>query len=198
VILGKFWSRFDLRQRRDRKFLGDDQGCLLSEQTVHTVSLFEKRQGFTTVTPACQDGQRWTDGRWPQEVLWNLRWRYLRKAGWLLHCLVHCMLMTRAHHSCVSPMIYTLKVVDYINRSTYLQSHLASKIQLYSYLSHRSARHSCLIRSPRIMYLLVYRHQYAYKYSYTPCLDQLVLWCRWFIHYSSTSLVTNSQFHYYF
>jgi hypothetical protein len=33
VILGKFWSRFDLRQRRDRKFLGDDHGCL-SEQTV--------------------------------------------------------------------------------------------------------------------------------------------------------------------
>jgi hypothetical protein len=28
VILGKFWSRFDLRQRRNRKFLGDDQGCL--------------------------------------------------------------------------------------------------------------------------------------------------------------------------
>jgi hypothetical protein len=33
VILGKFWSRFDLQQRRNRKFLGDDQGCL-SEQTV--------------------------------------------------------------------------------------------------------------------------------------------------------------------
>jgi len=28
VILGKFWSRFDLRQRRNRKFLVDDQGCL--------------------------------------------------------------------------------------------------------------------------------------------------------------------------
>jgi hypothetical protein len=34
VILGKFWSRFDLRQRRNRKFLCDDQGCL-SEQTVY-------------------------------------------------------------------------------------------------------------------------------------------------------------------
>jgi hypothetical protein len=33
VILGKFWSRFDLQQRRNRKFLGDDQGCL-SKQTV--------------------------------------------------------------------------------------------------------------------------------------------------------------------
>jgi hypothetical protein len=33
VILGTFWSRNDLRQRRNRKFLGDDQGCL-SEQTV--------------------------------------------------------------------------------------------------------------------------------------------------------------------
>jgi hypothetical protein len=33
VILGKFWSRFDLRQRRNQKFLGDDQGCF-SEQTV--------------------------------------------------------------------------------------------------------------------------------------------------------------------
>jgi hypothetical protein len=33
VILGKFWSRFDLQQRRNRKFLGDDQGCL-SEPTV--------------------------------------------------------------------------------------------------------------------------------------------------------------------
>ena len=33
MILGQFWSRFDLRQRRNRKFLGDDQGCL-SEQTV--------------------------------------------------------------------------------------------------------------------------------------------------------------------
>jgi hypothetical protein len=28
VILSKFSSRFDLRQRRNRKFLGDDQGCL--------------------------------------------------------------------------------------------------------------------------------------------------------------------------
>ena len=32
VILGEFcmefWSRFDLRQRRNQKFLGDDQGCL--------------------------------------------------------------------------------------------------------------------------------------------------------------------------
>ena len=27
VILGKFWSRNDLRQRQNRKFLGDDQGC---------------------------------------------------------------------------------------------------------------------------------------------------------------------------
>jgi hypothetical protein len=33
VILGKFWSKFDLQQRRNRKFLGDDQGCL-SKQTV--------------------------------------------------------------------------------------------------------------------------------------------------------------------
>jgi hypothetical protein len=33
VILGKFWSRFDLRQRRNWKFLSDDQGCLI-EQTV--------------------------------------------------------------------------------------------------------------------------------------------------------------------
>jgi hypothetical protein len=33
VILGKFWSRFDLQQRRNRKFLGDDQGCL-GEQTI--------------------------------------------------------------------------------------------------------------------------------------------------------------------
>ena len=33
MILCKFWSRFDLRQRRNQKFLGDDQGCL-SEQTV--------------------------------------------------------------------------------------------------------------------------------------------------------------------
>ena len=33
VILDKFWSRFDLRQRRNRKFLGDDQGWI-SEQTV--------------------------------------------------------------------------------------------------------------------------------------------------------------------
>jgi hypothetical protein len=40
VILGKFWSRFDLQQRRNRKFLGDDQGCL-SEQTV----LFEEGAG---------------------------------------------------------------------------------------------------------------------------------------------------------
>jgi hypothetical protein len=38
VILGEFWSRFDLRQRRNQKFLGDDQGCL-SEQTVHTADL---------------------------------------------------------------------------------------------------------------------------------------------------------------
>jgi hypothetical protein len=29
VILGKFWSRFDLRQRRNRKFLGDDQAGVL-------------------------------------------------------------------------------------------------------------------------------------------------------------------------
>ena len=36
VILGKFWSRFDLQQRRNRKFLGDDQGCL-SKQTVQTL-----------------------------------------------------------------------------------------------------------------------------------------------------------------
>jgi hypothetical protein len=28
VILGKFLSRVDLRQRRNRNFLGDDQGCL--------------------------------------------------------------------------------------------------------------------------------------------------------------------------
>ena len=35
-FMGKFWSRFDLRQRRNRKFSGDDrQGCL-SERTVHT------------------------------------------------------------------------------------------------------------------------------------------------------------------
>ena len=33
VILGKFWSRFDLRQHRNRKVLGDDQG-FLSEPTV--------------------------------------------------------------------------------------------------------------------------------------------------------------------
>jgi hypothetical protein len=33
--MGKFWSRFDLRQRRNRKFSGDDQGSL-SERTVHT------------------------------------------------------------------------------------------------------------------------------------------------------------------
>jgi hypothetical protein len=33
VILGKFWSRFDLQQRRNRKLLGDDLGCL-REQTV--------------------------------------------------------------------------------------------------------------------------------------------------------------------
>ena len=33
MILGKLWSIFDLQQRRNRKFLGDDQGCL-SEQTV--------------------------------------------------------------------------------------------------------------------------------------------------------------------
>ena len=33
MILGKFWSRFDLRQRRNRNFLGDDQGCL-SKRTV--------------------------------------------------------------------------------------------------------------------------------------------------------------------
>jgi hypothetical protein len=33
VILGKFWSRFDLRQHRNRIFLGDDQGRL-SERTV--------------------------------------------------------------------------------------------------------------------------------------------------------------------
>ena len=33
MILGKFGSRFDLRQRRNRKFLGDDQGYL-SELTV--------------------------------------------------------------------------------------------------------------------------------------------------------------------
>jgi hypothetical protein len=35
VILGKFWSIFDLRQRRNQKFLVDDQGCF-SEQTVLT------------------------------------------------------------------------------------------------------------------------------------------------------------------
>jgi hypothetical protein len=28
AILCKFWSRFDLRQRRNRKFFGEDQGCL--------------------------------------------------------------------------------------------------------------------------------------------------------------------------
>jgi hypothetical protein len=33
VILHKFWFRFNLRQRRNRNFLGDDQGCLC-EQTV--------------------------------------------------------------------------------------------------------------------------------------------------------------------
>ena len=38
VILGKFWSRFDLQQRRNRKFLGDDQGCL-SEQTVRNAEI---------------------------------------------------------------------------------------------------------------------------------------------------------------
>jgi hypothetical protein len=37
VILGNFWSRFDLRQRRNRKFFGDDQGCL-SEQTVRILN----------------------------------------------------------------------------------------------------------------------------------------------------------------
>ena len=36
VILGKFWSKNDLRQHRNRKFLGDDQGCL-SEQTVGVI-----------------------------------------------------------------------------------------------------------------------------------------------------------------
>jgi hypothetical protein len=34
VILGKFWSKNDLRHHRNWKFLGDDQGCL-SERTVH-------------------------------------------------------------------------------------------------------------------------------------------------------------------
>jgi hypothetical protein len=38
VILGKFWSRFDLRQRRNRIFLGDDQGCL-SERTIRIRNL---------------------------------------------------------------------------------------------------------------------------------------------------------------
>ena len=28
ILVGVFWSRFDLRQRRNQKFLGDDQGCL--------------------------------------------------------------------------------------------------------------------------------------------------------------------------
>ena len=35
VILCKFWSRFDLWQRRNRKFLGYDQG-FLSERTVQS------------------------------------------------------------------------------------------------------------------------------------------------------------------
>jgi hypothetical protein len=35
VILGKFWSRFDLQERRNQKFLGDDQDDQ-GEQTVES------------------------------------------------------------------------------------------------------------------------------------------------------------------
>jgi hypothetical protein len=47
VILGKFLSRFDLWQRRNRKFLGDDQGCL-SEQTVCIPPLARHAMCFKT------------------------------------------------------------------------------------------------------------------------------------------------------
>ena len=47
VILGKFWSRFDLRQYRNRKFLGDDQGCLANRQSMDsTVRLLLSEKSF--------------------------------------------------------------------------------------------------------------------------------------------------------
>ena len=52
MILGKFWSRFDLQQRRNRKFLGDDQGCL-SEQTVLVPKIY-KRNAVYIITVALQ------------------------------------------------------------------------------------------------------------------------------------------------
>ena len=45
VILGKFWSRNDLPQRRNRKFLGGDQGYL-SERTIPKF----RYQGVLTTT----------------------------------------------------------------------------------------------------------------------------------------------------
>jgi hypothetical protein len=48
----RFWSRFDLRQRRNRKFLSDDQGCL-SEPTVQMHKNITRSDGAQMALAMC-------------------------------------------------------------------------------------------------------------------------------------------------
>ena len=57
VILGKFWSRFDLRQRRNRKFLGDDQAGNPMYCSVRTAFLKSARRGRPKTVVKTKIGQ---------------------------------------------------------------------------------------------------------------------------------------------
>jgi hypothetical protein len=65
VILGKFWSRNDLRQHRNRKFLGDDQGAYYANgQYIVLLVTCDLLRGDPSASPAIDDSKTYAVVVW--------------------------------------------------------------------------------------------------------------------------------------